>query len=612
MADYSDQFETDDEQQDILGKMPAGMSPRQKLLTLGVPQTPSMPGQQDQQEGDPAIGMPAAQQAYNSDTDANPPLTDGPYGQIVRQPQPASVQPSGTIGEQPKPTGVLPTANGPRQGDVPPAIAGMEDQATVPDEEALLGSMPKSKTPPAPQSTDVPASSADTDDPKPSLLDEKKLLGGKMDAAKQIEAMGARPSNMEDLAKNPTGPQAHHGWRKAGDIAAAIGLGAATMNPAAGVGTYLAMSRDPLRKAQATYDGQIVALGKQAEQQKELEQKQQDIEKFNAEETNKFTLANNKTPAAPKLYTNPTEAWTETVRAGFAKNPNYDPSKDPIAKAYSDQIDSQNADKQAGKKPATWVAKEDNGIVRGVYGPDGRYYSKNDPRLQSDPTLKEGKDEIDSAVAAHEQKKQEDIDKEVRINNARIDAESRAQQRRDDAAARSQYGKDRSEWDRKVAVTKAEQEKEIAKLVATANSDAKAVDKDQSISDPQQKVAKKADIYQKQIAAATAAQQKWQLERDKLGPEPQPPNAVSAVRQPSPAAAPPSVATQPPPVKSPASAPVPGRGGAAPATTPPPPPVEHYEAVNSSAEAKAKPDGAHISINGTKYIKRANGLEPVQ
>lgn len=71
----------------------------------------------------------------------------------------------------------------------------------------------------------------------------------KLTATSQM-AQGPRPTDPNAVAG------AHHGWRKAADVLAGLGLGALTMNPVAGLGMYEHLNRAPLRKAQSKFDAQ--------------------------------------------------------------------------------------------------------------------------------------------------------------------------------------------------------------------------------------------------------------------------------------------------------------------------------------------------------------------
>lgn len=82
-----------------------------------------------------------------------------------------------------------------------------------------------------------------------------------------LAGLGRRPATMDDVPE----AQKHHGFRKAVDIAAAIGMGAYTMNPMAGAGVFRALNHQPLTKAQETYDSKASAATGQYERSKEIQ-----------------------------------------------------------------------------------------------------------------------------------------------------------------------------------------------------------------------------------------------------------------------------------------------------------------------------------------------------
>lgn len=82
-----------------------------------------------------------------------------------------------------------------------------------------------------------------------------------------LAGLGRRPATMDDVPD----AQKHHGFRKALDIAAAIGMGAYTMNPMAGAGVFRALNHQPLTKAQETYDSKASAATGQYERSKEIQ-----------------------------------------------------------------------------------------------------------------------------------------------------------------------------------------------------------------------------------------------------------------------------------------------------------------------------------------------------
>lgn len=82
-----------------------------------------------------------------------------------------------------------------------------------------------------------------------------------------LAGLGRRPATMDDVPD----AQKHHGFRKALDVAAAIGMGAYTLNPMAGAGVYRALNHQPLTKAQETYDSKASAATGQYERSKEIQ-----------------------------------------------------------------------------------------------------------------------------------------------------------------------------------------------------------------------------------------------------------------------------------------------------------------------------------------------------
>lgn len=86
-------------------------------------------------------------------------------------------------------------------------------------------------------------------------------------ASDRLAGMGRRPATMADVPQK----EQHHGWRKAADIAAAIGIGAFTANPLAGANIYERMNKAPLRHAQETYDAASGKATSDYERSKQME-----------------------------------------------------------------------------------------------------------------------------------------------------------------------------------------------------------------------------------------------------------------------------------------------------------------------------------------------------
>lgn len=120
-----------------------------------------------------------------------------------------------------------------------------------------------------PNDSDLKAALAVPGGTQSTIGQEKLTAGSQM-------AQGPRPTDPNAV------PGAHHGWRKAGDVAAAIGMGALTMNPMAGLGTYQMLNRAPLRKAQAGFDAQQNVYDQNMKNLKQIESGEQGEQRINA------------------------------------------------------------------------------------------------------------------------------------------------------------------------------------------------------------------------------------------------------------------------------------------------------------------------------------------
>jgi len=182
------------------------------------------------------------------------------------------------------------------------------------------------------------------------------------DLEKEHTALGARPASNADLT-DPNGPQAHHGWRKAGDILGGIALGAATMNPLAGVGGYKMLSGAPLRQAQSTYDSKLHQLGERWNQAKTLADQEERLGQINAPIQERAQAANAKlnTPKAGSdyKYSSPmaeefANGWQDARSAALKQNPNADPDENPVVKKWAQKYNDQlEREKSAGKPGPT-------------------------------------------------------------------------------------------------------------------------------------------------------------------------------------------------------------------------------------------------------------------
>lgn len=112
--------------------------------------------------------------------------------------------------------------------------------------------LPPNAPPAAPAASTAPPA---PDDPNVAAM---------QNASSRLAGLGPRPANVEGL------PGQHHGFRKALDVLAGIGIGAYTANPLAGVNVYQHMRDAPLRKAQGEYDAQAGAAGGQFDRAKQI------------------------------------------------------------------------------------------------------------------------------------------------------------------------------------------------------------------------------------------------------------------------------------------------------------------------------------------------------
>jgi hypothetical protein len=221
-----------------------------QILAMRNRYAPPNEGEEDGLVG--AIGQPAPAQPPMD----QPPVDPNAAPEVVPVdtrtpniiPRPAEQSPADlSRGVQPGQGQLAPSGKTDPQGrpmlDIQQQQAGL---APGSNEVSTADGMVPSFTPPGPQPAmpNLPAP------PTRPPVEAPTSMQTMQQKAADLSGLGPRPSTNADLAPG----QAHHGWRKALDVAAAVGMGAYTMNPLAGVGVYKMMNGAPLRRAQATYD----------------------------------------------------------------------------------------------------------------------------------------------------------------------------------------------------------------------------------------------------------------------------------------------------------------------------------------------------------------------
>jgi hypothetical protein len=300
--------------------------------------------------------------------------------------------------------------------------------ATIPtDEESFLQGASKvqqqpglgAEVPPSPSTATAAATPGGLGQLSPKAASpvsipmvESPHMKTEADIEKEHVALGARPASNADLT-DPNGPQAHHGWRKAGDVLGGIALGAATMNPMAGVGAYKMLSGAPLRQAQGAYDSKLHQLGERWNQAKTLADQEERLGQFNTklQESVQATNAKLNTPKSSDYkYSSPmaeefANGWQGARAAALKQNPDADPDENTVVKKWRDKYNDQlERDKGAGKpgaKEGVW--KPEPGGLRAVVSPDGHVITEGDARLDL-PENAEGKKLIESIVAQQNRK----------------------------------------------------------------------------------------------------------------------------------------------------------------------------------------------------------------
>lgn len=153
--------------------------------------------------------------------------------------------------------------------------------------------------------------------PPPSTVRQPNGVENMQSASDRLSGMPRRPATLADVPKD----QQHHGWRKAADIAAAIGIGAFTANPLAGANVYNHMHSAPLRRAQETYDSGAAKATGEFDRSKQIESANVGEERVHSlEEKNRVQEERNKAYAdkAESTFVAGTETPDNTSPTGYS------------------------------------------------------------------------------------------------------------------------------------------------------------------------------------------------------------------------------------------------------------------------------------------------------